>query len=240
MTIPMLAAVLDPPAPEKAYLVAETDFSDKVEFQFNPSTLNIKRSVSWSGASIESSKAYKALSYGGSSYDELSVKFIIDTSMPEDPFGLKAAATQAALMVPGATPGTLMDILLKSDPDSVLDTIDKLIEWTYPVMEGLPSTVAEGTVGSLARPPAVAFMWGSHIKFFGAISSLSFDLTLFDSDGTPVRADGSISLVGRREGPSGSELTHLHELFHEKADKKKKGETSDGVPSDAEKSLLEM
>ncbi len=234
MTIPMLAAVLDPPAPEKAFLVSETDLSDKLEFQFNPATLNIKRSVSWSGSSIETSGAYKALSYGGSSYDELSVKFILDTSIPEDPFGLKAAATQAALMVPGATPGKLMDILLKSDPDSVLDTIDKLVEWTFPVMEGLPSTIAEGEVGSLARPRAVTFIWGEKIKFYGAISSLSFDLTLFDSDGTPVRADGTISLVGRRKGPTGADLTHLHELFHLKADKKKAPKKSDAKASETE------
>lgn len=238
MTIPLLAAVLDPPTPEKAYLVAETNFKEKLELQFNPETLQISRSVNWSSATVASNRAYKALSYGGSGYDTMSVRIIIDTSMPKDPFGLKAAATQAALAVPGVSPNSLMDLLMKTDPDSVLDTIDKLVEWTYPSVEGLPSTVSEGVAGTLSRPPAIAFMWGSEIKFFGAIQKLDFKLTLFDSDGTPVRAEGNITLVGRREGPSGSELGYLHELFHEKADKAKTPDKSTGKTSDAEKNIF--
>jgi hypothetical protein len=231
--IPGLSSLLDPSPPEKAYLVAETSFSDKVEFQFNPDSLRIQRSVSWNAEKTKVPKAYKALAYGGSGYDSLSVRMILDTTIPSDIFGLRAAATQLALLVPGAQPGSIMDLLLKSSPDSVLDTVDQLVEWTYPAYEALPGTLADGEPGSLLRPPAVAFIWGDHIKFFGAIKDLSFNLTLFDDDGTPVRAEGTVTLVGRREGPTDSKLSKLYELFTDKGDKPKAGKTSTGEPSDA-------
>ena len=45
-------------------------------------------------------------------------------------------------------------------------------------------------------PRLVKFTWGSKIEFSGAIEKFSFKILLFDSDGTPKRAEVSLGLIG--------------------------------------------
>ena len=45
-------------------------------------------------------------------------------------------------------------------------------------------------------PRLVQFTWGDKIKFSGAIEKFSFKVLLFDSDGTPKRAEVSLGLIG--------------------------------------------
>lgn len=45
-------------------------------------------------------------------------------------------------------------------------------------------------------PRLVQFTWGEEIKFSGAIEKFSFKIILFDSDGTPKRAEVSLGLIG--------------------------------------------
>jgi nucleoid-associated protein YgaU len=48
----------------------------------------------------------------------------------------------------------------------------------------------------LHRPPTVEFIWGEHLDFKGVISSSSVHYTMFNPDGTPVRATISLSITG--------------------------------------------
>ncbi len=46
------------------------------------------------------------------------------------------------------------------------------------------------------EPPMIGFIWGRHLNFAGKLVSSSADYTMFDRDGTPVRAKVSLSIVG--------------------------------------------
>ena len=45
------------------------------------------------------------------------------------------------------------------------------------------------------RPPMITFNWGTTVTFKAVADSLSVQYTLFDSDGTPLRAQAQVSLI---------------------------------------------
>lgn len=46
------------------------------------------------------------------------------------------------------------------------------------------------------RPPIIKLVW-KDVKFVGVITSLKFDFTMFSEDGDPLRANVTISMMGR-------------------------------------------
>lgn len=55
------------------------------------------------------------------------------------------------------------------------------------------ATITEATY---QRPPMVKFVWKDFL-FTGVISSVKFDFTLYSPEGKPLRADVSITMLGR-------------------------------------------
>lgn len=71
--------------------------------------------------------------------------------------------------------------------------------WNLTLIE--PGTKNQKT--KTGRPPLCLFQWGPNWHFTAAVTSLSVRYTLFQSDGTPVRAVASLSL---QEAEDGGEL----------------------------------
>jgi len=57
-------------------------------------------------------------------------------------------------------------------------------------------TEASVSDGTYNRPPIVVLTWGD-IEFSGVITSIKVDFTLFSDKGKPLRADVSVSMMGR-------------------------------------------
>lgn len=51
------------------------------------------------------------------------------------------------------------------------------------------------------RPPKVTFLWGSYISFEAFAKSLTVQYTLFEPNGTPLRADVKLGLIQADAGP---------------------------------------
>lgn len=54
------------------------------------------------------------------------------------------------------------------------------------------------------RPPILTLTWHSELKFVGVITQLKVDFTMFAEDGTPLRADVTITMMGRTFAESDS------------------------------------
>ena len=95
---------------------------------------------------------------------------------------------------------TLLFDAADTDNDDVADVTDQL----FSMLEVQPE-VESGK--KTARPPTVTFSWGQVSSFTAVATSLRVRYTLFDVDGTPLRAVADISLtqvekvVGASGGP---------------------------------------
>jgi len=172
-----------------------------VDFQFNSSELEVTRG---SGFSSEGSKDGAARDYGGVKFtggksDELSMTFTLDTT-EKDIFDSGYAAV---MMSP------IISSLAATDPaksavgnplfagavntHSVTGIIGEITTMTKLSKEALDSQ--KSGKAEPIYPRLVQFTWGD-LKFSGVIEKFSFKLTLFDSDGTPKRAEVTLGLTG--------------------------------------------
>jgi len=73
--------------------------------------------------------------------------------------------------------------------------------------------------GEIHQPNKVQIFWGK-LQFEGALSSINYSYTLFQPDGSPLRAKANCTFQGTKTGEqialeenlSSSDLTHLHEV----------------------------
>jgi|JI102314A2RNA_FD_contig_31_2850633_length_667_multi_3_in_0_out_0_1 hypothetical protein len=72
------------------------------------------------------------------------------------------------------------------DSGGVLPDVEKLYAFTK----------ASVTDGAYKRPPVMLLEW-SKLKFSGVISAVKVDFTMFAPDGTPLRCDVTITMMGR-------------------------------------------
>jgi hypothetical protein len=79
----------------------------------------------------------------------------------------------------------------ESSMTSVKTYTDPLLE----LMEIESSTVSADANAKKGRPPICTFMWGTSWSFKGFIDSLTLKFTLFTSQGTPVRATATMSMM---------------------------------------------
>jgi hypothetical protein len=161
----------------------------KLEFQFNPKEISLSRTMSVSAGERDEDSYYAPIKVDGTStIDELSFELVLDHSA----ISLSNPATMSSAFLPVTSaeiPLTLLPapLIPMMGIPSVQDSITILYSWTMIVN---PGEVKEN------RPYFVMFEWDD-FKFSGAISKLDFKYTLFDSDGTPLRAKVDISLKGR-------------------------------------------
>lgn len=93
----------------------------------------------------------------------------------------------------GGGPKTLtmelfFDVYEETGKNDVRDHINKL--WNLTRI----STKTKNTKTDRGRPPLCLFQWGPNWSFTAVVMSLSVRFTLFNQDGTPVRATANITL----------------------------------------------
>jgi contractile injection system tube protein len=100
----------------------------------------------------------------------------------------------------GGQPATLVLKLILDTTESggnVAHIVDELIKLTK-IDDTLRNGTAPGTRGGankspVHRPPTCTFVWGSYLSFTAVIATLVVDFTLFLGDGTPIRAEATVT-----------------------------------------------
>ncbi|MBN1177974.1 MAG: LysM peptidoglycan-binding domain-containing protein [Anaerolineae bacterium] len=65
---------------------------------------------------------------------------------------------------------------------------------TY-TQELLRLVMVHGPIDDREEPPCVKFQWGTFVLFLAVVEKVDVTYTLFDPDGTPIRAEATVSLV---------------------------------------------
>ena len=158
------------------------------EVQFNPASLKLDRSVSWSEGG-EAMSPWGTLSYAHGKADELSFELLFDQSEYRPSTSLSAAAIAVA-PVGGPEGAALARLAGWSNSDSVTYDVRRLYQLTMPIK------AVDGNAASTMRPPVVQFHFGD-FGFQGVVDSLDVELGLFDQWGMPRRCTVSLELKGR-------------------------------------------
>ncbi len=159
--------------PVRAILHNLDDAGKDFAFPFNPETLSLQR-----GSLMESGDQagnFAGLRAGRGQNDTLSFDIWLDAS----DIGSKVAyAASAVSPVTSSIAGTTGSVL--EDMQTLYDLTKKKVE----------SGKTEG------RLPVLAFLWHD-FRFTGVITSLGFEVKLFDALGAPRRAKVSIQMMGQ-------------------------------------------
>jgi hypothetical protein len=173
-----------------------------VTFPFNPTDIEVTRGCGFSSENSDSNSVndYGGLKFGGAKSDELSMSFILDTSEPSisDPKYALFMMNPIIASTPATQPASLAKMIPffagAVNADSVTETLDTITEMTK--LSKADRKAKKSDAAAVIYPRLVEFTWGDQIKFSGAIEKFSFKILLFDSDGTPKRAEVSLGLVG--------------------------------------------
>ena len=178
----------------------QKDYS--IEFPFNPTELEVTRGCGFSSENSDSNSAndYGGLKFGGAKSDELNMSFILDTSEPSISDSSYALQMMSPLIM--STPALKTAKRAKSIPyfrgtvnaDSVTEILDVINMMTK--LSDDDRKKKKQDAAAVIYPRLVQFTWGDKIKFSGAIEKFSFKILLFDTDGTPKRAEVSLGLIG--------------------------------------------
>jgi hypothetical protein len=181
--------VLIDKASPKVKLSNMTVSKTSIKFQFNPKELSLSRNVTVNPGDREPDSYYSPIKVDGkSTYDELSFELTLDQSATS----MSHPATGAAAFLPvtkAEVPVTLIpaSYLPSIGIPNVKDAVTILYAWTMIVD---PSKIEKN------RPYFVRFEWDK-FTFSGVISKLEIKYTMFDSDGTPLRAKVDVTIKGR-------------------------------------------
>lgn len=138
--------------------------------QFNPSTVQVSKTSTWSAQPTRGSAKTPRPQFVGTGPEILTAKLLFDDF---DTMG-------------GTTKG-------------VPETIRQLFDWTC-VPAG---SYDQGT----PQPPTVTFSWGTGVGFSGFLQHVRAEYTMFDTNGTPLRATADISLQKVPDDPQGTNPT---------------------------------
>jgi len=189
---------------EKAILKTFDDKKPKcdVTFMFNPTEIEVTRGCGFSSENSDSNSVndYGGLKFGGAKSDEMSMSFILDTSE----MNIDASAYAKFMMNPiiASSPATDPAKSAKGVPyfggavntESVTTILDVITMMTK--LSDDDRKKKQKDAAAVIYPRLVQFTWGDKIKFSGAIEKFSFKILLFDSDGTPKRAEVNLGLIG--------------------------------------------
>ncbi len=193
------ASTIINPEPTKATIEVEGDQTYKL--QFNPTSLSLGRSRSWSDAD-QFEAGQPALKFKSGVADTLKFKVILDHTEPRARNTLEKVAYAAAALNPlfmgGALgPSTDRNILEEdSGLGAVTDVADHVAAWLK-MTEVLEVTGEGSTADAYRRPPVVVMRWGDAFVFSGVITSLGIEIVVFDADGNPRRAEVTVNMKGR-------------------------------------------
>jgi hypothetical protein len=94
----------------------------------------------------------------------------------------------------GGQPRKLTVELLFDSTDSTTQDVSEVTQRLFKSME-VSTALGSGKGKNSGRPPMLTFSWGSTVTFRAVADSLSVQYTLFDVDGTPLRAQAKLSLI---------------------------------------------
>jgi Contractile injection system tube protein/LysM domain len=106
---------------------------------------------------------------------------VVGTALPSAQFG-------------GGQPRKLSLNLLFDSTDSTSLDVSEVTQRLFKMME-VQASLGSGSSKNSGRPPMVTFNWGSNTPFKAVCDSLSVQFTLFRPDGTPTRAQATVSLI---------------------------------------------
>jgi hypothetical protein len=163
-----------------------------IEVMINPETISHKHSISYNNKVPWGSIAEDL------KFDKINAE-TVDFSMYLDGTGVVPVSSQSPL--------TSIRNKFLGSPDTVTEMVDNLKEVVYQYD------------GSEHQPSPVRLMWGTFI-FFGRLTSLNMEYTLFKPSGEPLRAKADLSFTGYmskeeealRKNKSSPDLTHTIEV----------------------------
>jgi hypothetical protein len=122
--------------------------------------------------------------YGVTKSNKWEVKPVAGRPLPDVQFG-------------GGDARQLTLSLLFDASDSPNQDVVAVCNRLFKLMEVNPTLTPGGSGGSRndGRPPKVTFAWGRVLTFQAVVTQLGLQFTLFRPDGTPIRAQASITLV---------------------------------------------
>jgi hypothetical protein len=170
---------------------------DTYVVQVNPGSYTLDRQLRYADRRGQGDSGSDAV-YSGSEPTSLTVELLFDgTGVVPPPSEL------------GDVPlvGAIASALSGGDKFDVMTEIEKL------------DRVVHDYQGEVHRPRKVLLIWGT-LELACALTSLSYRFTLFQPDGTPLRAVATASFREalsdgereRRENPTSPDLTHLREI----------------------------
>lgn len=174
----------------------------KIKFKFNPTDISVERGCGFDAGQSDPNAIndYGGLKFAGAKSDQLTMSFILDSTEAELTNPANALIMMSPIIVSSPTLATAKDagsipILGGAVNDEtvteVLDVITMMTKLSDDDRDSKKSNKDE-----VIYPRLLQFTWGDHIKFSGALEKFSFKLTLFDSDGTPKRAEVDIGMIG--------------------------------------------
>lgn len=155
-------------------------YTGKIVVPFNPSTLSTQSSVSWETVNLAATSQQRmyALQYTGSSATPGTLAFDLNIDAHEgDPSAGGGWGSLISLPNP-----TAMHVFTAPSGVSVLPYIDPIMRL---------QTIAP----ELHRPPLCEVWWGQIRLIEGPLTSLTQKITRFLADGTPVRAQLSLTFT---------------------------------------------
>jgi nucleoid-associated protein YgaU len=124
----------------------------ELEFQFNPASIKVVKSVTWKGGNVARRNA-PDLKFGGGEPATFDLSLIFDTSSNIEYRDVRMYTNQLLKLV-----------------------------------------LMPGAVDQRKPPPQVKFQWGKLTLFLAIVEKVTIEYTLFDPDGTPIRAKADVGL----------------------------------------------
>jgi nucleoid-associated protein YgaU len=163
-----------------------------VTCKFNPSQLVIDKGVKYTPADAANKNA-PDLTFGGGQAATLNLDLFFDTTDSGGDVQSAYTFRLAELMLLTGT-ANLMAKITASEEDMKKDEIKKQVEAANTAIDA-----ANAALIAQNAPPKVKFVWGRILSFEAYLTKFSQTLTLFKSDGTPVRATVKITLQQSRD-----------------------------------------
>lgn len=156
----------------KAFLSEAAAPANRVDFHFNPTTIQFKKSADFRREPSQAAKDAPPVQFRGTQPTELSLKLLLDA--------------------------------VEKAGGSVMPEVEQLLNWTNP---------AQGTAETASpSPPELQFNWGrlkigTNDKFVGHLEQVGVTYQLFARDGTPIRAEVTLTLKSTPQQPKGTNPT---------------------------------
>ncbi len=123
-------------------------------------------------------------------FNPLSYTIEKDSHWASAPQASAGEAPESSFLGPGAR-SLRLQVFMDDSWNPINGSIQPEIDFLMKCCDPTPESVAEGK----PRPPYVRFGWGANVLFKAYVSSVSVEVGLFSTTGTPLRATANIGLT---------------------------------------------